>query len=328
MRTLQITEETWPVRGVFRISRGSRTEVSVVTVRLEEAGAVGWAECAPLARYGESGATTREAVESIRAPLVAGLTRAELQQALPAGAARNAVDCALWDLAAKLAGRAAWQLAGFEAAPPPVVTAVTISVDTPERMAEAARQRAGYPLLKIKLGGAGDRERMEAVRAAAPAARLIVDANEAWTVEQCREFIPALARMGVELIEQPLPAAEDEALRDIERRVPLCADESCHTRADLGRLKGLYEYVNIKLDKAGGLTEALLLQTAARAAGFGLMIGGMVGTSLAMAPAILLTPGAEFVDLDGPLLLSADREAPLHYGPGNEVALASPQLWG
>ena len=328
MRTLRVVEETWPVRGVFRISRGSRTEISVLTVRLEEAGVVGWAECAPLARYGESAATTLAAVESIRQALAAGMTRQDLQRALPAGAARNAVDCALWDLEAKLAGRPVWQLAGFDTAPSPVGTAVTISVDTPQLMAEAARQLTRCPLLKIKLGGAGDLERMEAVRAAVPTARLIVDANEAWTVDQCREFIPALAWMGVELIEQPLPAAEDEALRGMERGVPLCADESCHTRCDLDRLVGLYDHVNIKLDKAGGLTEALLLRRAAREAGFGLMIGGMVGTSLAMAPAILLTPGADFVDLDGPLLLRADREPPLIYGEGNTVGLASLQLWG
>lgn len=328
MRTLTIKEEVWPVRGVFRISRGSRTAVSVVTVEITEDGATGWAECVPCGRYGETLATTIAAVESIRGALIAGMTRQTLQTALPAGAARNAVDCALWDLEAKRAKQAAWQLAGLDGPPEPVVTAVTISVDGPGVMAAAASKLREAPLLKIKLGGAGDVERMEAVRAAAPGARLMVDANEAWTVDQCREFLPHMARLRVELVEQPLPAGEDGALRGMERLVPICADESCHTRADLARLVGLYDHVNIKLDKAGGLTEALLLERAARSAGFGIMIGGMVGTSLGMAPAVLLTPRADFVDLDGPLLLDADREHPLHYGAGNLLHLPSPALWG
>lgn len=327
MIELTVRAEVWPVRGVFRISRGSRTEITVILVELRKGETVGRGECVPCGRYGESVASTIAAVESIRESMKEGMTRQELQTALPAGAARNAVDCALWDLEAKLTGSSVWRLVGLESPPPAVLTAVTISVDTPEAMAAAAVNYGQAPLLKIKLGGEGDVERVKTVRHAAPSARLIVDANEAWTSSHCREYMPRLAELGVEMIEQPMPAAEDEGLRGIDRSVPLCADESCHTSSDLARLSGLYEYVNIKLDKTGGLTAALALVKEAKKVGFGIMVGGMVGTSLAMAPAVLLTPWAEFVDLDGPILLEKDRESPLLYEEG-KVFPAAPALWG
>jgi len=326
MREISVRQEIWPVRGIFRISRGSRTEVNVVVVEIRENGVVGRGESVPYSRYKESVPGVIETVESLREKLAAGLSREELQAALPPGAARNVVDCALWDLEAKISGKPAWQLAGIPQ-PQPIVTAVTISVDTPEKMAEASAKQAKAPLLKIKLGGEGDLERMEAVRQAAPKSRLIIDANEAWTPEMCGEFIPAMARLGVELIEQPLPAGNDEILRELKRDVPICADESCHTRKELARLKGMYDFVNIKLDKTGGLTEAILLAKEAKEAGFGIMIGCMLGTSLAMAPGTLLTSFASFVDLDGPLLLDKDRENPLNY-EGGKVHPAPPALWG
>lgn len=326
MRALLVRQEIWPVRGVFRISRGSRTEVNVVVVEIRDGDFLGRGESVPYSRYKESVPGVMESVESIRDRIEAGLSRDELQEVLPAGAARNAVDCALWDLEAKQTGTPAWQLAGIQQ-PQPATTAVTISVDTAEAMAAAAARQARAPLLKVKLGGEGDLERMLAVREAAPRARVIVDANEAWTPELCREFMPHMARLGVELIEQPLPAGNDEVLREIYNAVPVCADESCHTRADLQRLTGLYQFVNIKLDKTGGLTEALQLAREAREAGFGVMVGCMLGTSLAMAPATLLTGLAAFVDLDGPLLLAKDHENSLNYD-GGKVHPPPPALWG
>jgi len=245
---------------------------------------------------------------------------------MAAGAARNALDVALWDLEAKRSGSSVWALAGI-AEPHPVVTAYTLSVDTPERMAAAAREEAHRPLLKLKLTGAGDLERVRAVRAGAPQATLIVDANEAWTLDHLRDYAPALAALGVALIEQPLPAGQDAALAGLPRPVPLCADESCHTSADLAALAGRYDYVNIKLDKTGGLTEGLRLLHAARAQGFKIMVGCMIGSSLAMAPAMLLAQDAEFVDLDAPLLLARDRQPGLRY-EGSTVYPPKPNLWG
>lgn len=326
MKKVSIRTETWPVQGVFRISRGSRTEIHILVVEIAEGGFVGRGESIPYSRYKETVPEVMKKFEALRSRLEAGLTREELQEVLPPGAARNALDCALWDLDAKKAGKRAWDLAGL-AEPSPITTAVTISVDTPEKMAEAAAKLSQAPLLKVKLAGEGDLDRMLAVRSAAPRPRLIVDANEAWTADLCRELLPHMARMGVELVEQPLPAGEDEVLREISRLVPICADESCHTREDLSRLKGLYDFVNIKLDKTGGLTEALLLAKEAKEAGFGVMVGCMLGTSLAMAPATLLTGFAHFVDLDGPILLSKDRENALSFENG-KIHPPSPELWG
>ena len=315
--------ESWPIRGRFTISRGAKTQAEVVVVEARAAGLHGRGECVPYPRYGE---TSEAVVASVTALDPDGLTRSRLQALLPAGAARNALDCALWDLEAKRAGRPVWQLTGG-AEPGPVLTAFTLSLDTAKRMGEAARENALRPLLKLKLSGAGDLDRVRAVRANAPNATLIVDANEGWSVEDYRALTPKLAGLGVTLIEQPFKAREDGMLAALDRPVPVCADESCHTSDDLARLVGAYDAINIKLDKAGGLTEALALKRAAEAMGFKIMVGCMVATSLAMAPAILLAQRAEWVDLDGPLLLTEDRTPGLTF-QGSTIYPADPDLWG
>jgi len=314
--------EAFPLKEVFTISRGSRAEAKVVTVSVSRDGTNGRGECVPYARYGETMESVIAQIES----LPPRITRSELQAALPAGAARNAVDCALWDWEAKLAGKRVWELAGLPA-PEPALTAYTLSLNTPEKMQQQAIKHAARPLLKIKLGGEDDMARLEAVRKGAPDTRIIVDANEGWTPELYTELAPALLRLGVEVVEQPLPAGADDMLAEIERPLPVCADESCHDRASLPSLKGKYDMANIKLDKTGGLTEALALKKAALAEGYSLMIGCMVGTSLAMAPATLLAQGAQIVDLDGPLLLARDRTAPLRYDERG-VYPPTAELWG
>ncbi len=320
--TWTATPESFPLAQAFTISRGSRTEARVVTARVERGGVAGWGECVPYARYGE---TVEGVAEAIRA-LPGDVTRAALQTLLPPGAARNAADCALWDWDAKHSGRRAWDLAGL-AAPGPVVTAFTLSLDEPAAMEAAARRHAHRPLLKVKLGTAADLSRLEAVRRGAPRARLLVDANEGWTPEAYADLAPHLLRLGVALVEQPFPAEQDEALAEMARPVPVCADESIHDRASLPALAGRYDAVNVKLDKAGGLTEALALREEARAVGLKVMVGCMVGTSLAMAPAVLAAQGAEVADLDGPLLLAQDRPRPLAY---DERGVHPPdrELWG
>ena len=320
--SLTVARESFPIAGAFTISRGSRTVAEVLTVTARRNGHEGRGECVPYARYGETPGSVAAQIEG----LPQDIDHAALQEALPPGAARNAVDCALWDLEARAAGRPVWQLAGL-AAPGPLVTAYTLSLDTPEAMRARAAEQAHRPLLKIKLGTPDDMPRLEAVRAGAPDARIVVDANEGWSAETYADLAPHLARLGVALVEQPLPAGEDEALRGLARPVPLCADESCHDRGSLAALDGLYDMVNVKLDKAGGLTEALALRAAARARGFGVMVGCMVGSSLAMAPAVLVAQGAEVVDLDGPLLLAADRAVPLRY-EGSRLWPAKRELWG
>ncbi len=324
---LSVVVEDWPIAGVFRISRGARTQARVVVVSLSDGQHTGRGESVPYARYGESVDSVVPAIESLRPALAAGLDRLALQTALPAGAARNALDCAFWDLAAKRSGLPVWQLAGLPAAPQPLTTAYTLSLDTVAAMAAAAAANAHRPLLKLKLTGEGDVARVAAIRAAAPTSQLIVDANEAWTPDHLTRFTPALAELGVALIEQPLPAGHDDALRAYNGPVPLCADESCHDLASLAQCRGKYASVNIKLDKTGGLTEALAVLHAARAEGLGVMVGCMVGTSLAMAPALLLAQSADWVDLDGPLLLAEDRQPGLHY-QGSVVAPAAAALWG
>ena len=321
--SLTAREEAWPIRGSFRISRGAKTEARVVVAEISDGAHRGRGECVPYARYGESVESVLAQIASVQGALT---DRAALQAQLLAGAARNAVDCALWDLEAKRSGRRVWELAGL-AEPEPRITAYTLSLDEPALMAEAARAAADRPLLKLKLGGEGDPERVAAVRQAAPRARLIVDANEAWRPDQLEPFGRALAALGVELIEQPLPASDDAALAAVARPVPICADESCHDRAGLAGLVGRYDCVNLKLDKTGGLTEALALAREAERLGLGLMVGCMVGTSLAMAPATLLAGAAAFVDLDGPLLLARDREAGLSYD-GGLVRPPDRALWG
>ena len=319
---IDVTRDVFRLAQVFTISRGSRTEAKVLTVRISEGGVTGWGECVPYARYDE----TLESVTAQIEGLTGTVTRAALYDLLPAGAARNAVDCALWDLEAKRAGWRVWELAGLPA-PGPEITAYTLSLDTPEAMQAQAAKHAHRPLLKIKLGTPDDMPRLEAVRRGAPKAKIIVDANEGWSAAVYADHAPHLVRLGVALVEQPLPAGEDEALIGMARPVPVCADESCHDRASLPKLKGKYDVVNIKLDKTGGLTEALALRDAARAEGYGIMVGCMVGSSLAMAPATLVAQGATVTDLDGPLLLAEDRENALIFDAAG-VHPPRPELWG
>ncbi|WP_145104794.1 N-acetyl-D-Glu racemase DgcA [Cereibacter sediminicola] len=319
---ITVTPESFRLAETFTISRGSRTEAHVLTVTVTREGLSGRGECVPYARYGE----TLDSVAAQIATLPENLTRADLQSLLPAGAARNAVDCALWDLEAKDSGKRVWQLLGLPA-PQPQVTAFTLSLDTPEKMQAAAARNAHRPLLKIKLGTPDDMPRLEAVRRGAPATRIIVDANEGWTADVYSDLAPHLLRLGVALVEQPLPADQDELLAEIARPLPVCADESCHDRHSLPGLKGKYDVINIKLDKTGGLTEALALREAAQAEGYGLMVGCMVGSSLAMAPATLVAQGASYVDLDGPLLLAEDREQPLVFDEAG-IHPPSAELWG
>jgi L-alanine-DL-glutamate epimerase-like enolase superfamily enzyme len=325
---LQVSAESWPIAGTFRIARGAKTQAQVIVATIGRNGFAGRGECVPYARYGETTQSVLAQIESLRAEIKNGLTREALQARLPAGAARNALDCALIDLEAKTSGRRAFELLGLPA-PVPVKTAYTLSLDTPDAMGEAAAEAhaKGYGLLKLKIAGGGDLERVEAVRRNAGAARLIVDANEAWTREDLVRLTPLLARLGVALIEQPLKAEDDDALIGFDSPVPLCADESCHTRADLPRLQTRYSHINVKLDKAGGLTEAVALSRAAKGMGLRLMVGCMVSTSLAMAPANLLAGMADFVDLDGPLLLTRDREPAMGY-VRDILHPPSPQLWG
>ncbi len=319
--------ERWPLAGAFTISRGSKTEAVVVLAELGDGTHRGRGECVPYARYGETPDGVVAAIEAMRPALWRGLDRAALQDAMPAGAARNALDCAYWDLGAKQAGCRVYELAGL-AAPKPLVTAYTISLGTPVAMAEAAEQAASRPLLKVKLGGGGDDvARIAAVRRAAPRARLIVDANEGWDDKDLAKNFAACAQAGVVLIEQPLPEGRDDALARVKRPIPVCADESVHDRASLDALAGKYDAINVKLDKAGGLTEALALAAEAERRGFGIMAGCMVATSLAMAPAMLVAQRASVVDLDGPLLLAKDRPDGLRYA-GSLAYPSEPVLWG
>ncbi|SCZ49225.1 N-acetyl-D-Glu racemase DgcA [Epibacterium ulvae] len=319
---ITVTWDVFKLAQVFTIARGSRTEAKVLTVKIEQDGFTGWGECVPYARYNE----TLESVTAEIEALPETFTREELQSLLPAGAARNAVDCAMWDLEAKIAGKPVWELAGLPE-PSPEITAYTLSLASPEEMQKQAAENAHRPLLKIKLGTPDDMPRLEAVRAGAPDARIIIDANEGWSAEDYAALAPNLVRLGVELVEQPLPSGEDAALVGMERPVPVCADESCHDRTSLPKLKGKYDVVNIKLDKTGGLTEALKLREAALAEGYQVMVGCMVGSSLAMAPATLIAQGMLVTDLDGPLLLAEDRDVPLTFDTDG-VHPPKAELWG
>ena len=321
--TIETSAESWPIAGSFAIARGSKREAVVVVARLSDGRIAGRGECVPYARYGETIESVRDAIATVAPD---GLDRQSLARRLPAGAARNALDCALWDYEAKRSGRSAASLAGVGPLGP-VTTAYTISLDAAEAMAAKARSASHLPLLKLKLGGEGDGERLRRVRAACPSTRLIADANESWTDALLGPLLAAAAETGIELVEQPLPAGADAELAAIRRVVPVCADEALHTVADLEALRGRYDAVNIKLDKAGGLTEGLALAAAARAHGFKLMVGSMVATSLSMAPATLLAQSADWVDLDGPLLLARDREPCLSY-EGARLNPPSPALWG
>lgn len=324
--TLSVAAETFSIAGRFVIARGAKTEARVVVATISDGAARGRGECVPYARYGESVESVLAQIESARAAIEAGADRAALQRLLPAGAARNALDCALWDFDAKRLGVRAAEMAGLHRLMP-ATTAYTISVGAPEDMAQAAARAAERPLLKIKLAGEGDPARLRAVRAAAPEATLIVDANEAWRPEDLAQHFAACVESGVALVEQPLPADDDAALAHVARPIPVCADESVHDRAGLAALTDRYDAINVKLDKTGGLTEALALCDEAERLGLGLFIGCMVGTSLSMAPAMLLTPRARFVDLDGPLLLAHDRAEGLRYD-GSIIYPPQPELWG
>jgi L-alanine-DL-glutamate epimerase-like enolase superfamily enzyme len=324
--TLKARIERWPIEGSFTISRGAKTEAVVVVAEVACGGVVGRGECVPYPRYGESAEATLAAILGMKDAIAGGLDRQALQSALPPSAARNALDCALLDLEAKQSGVRIWDRLG-RPPPRPCVTAYTISLGTPEAMALAAAKAAHRKLLKIKLGGDGDRLRIAAVRNAAPDAELIVDANEAWTEASLEHNLAACAHAGVTLVEQPLPAGKDERLAQIKRPISVCADESVHDRASLAGLRGRYDAVNIKLDKTGGLTEALAMADAAAAQGFDIMVGCMVATSLSMAPAMLIAQQARFVDLDGPLLLARDRDGGLRYD-GSLVYPPEAGLWG
>ncbi|HEX4236904.1 MAG TPA: N-acetyl-D-Glu racemase DgcA [Xanthobacteraceae bacterium] len=323
---LTVRIERWPLQRAFTISRGSKTEAVVVVAELEHGGHRGRGEAVPYLRYGETPEGVAAVIEAMGAALRGGLDRIGLQTAMPSGAARNALDCAFWDLAAKQAGHPAHELAALPA-PKSVVTAYTVSLDKPETMAEAAASAASRPLLKVKLGGGDDAARIAAVRRAAPKAELIVDANEGWSEDDLERNLAACAQAGVTLIEQPLPEGRDAALAQIRRPIPVCADESVHDRASLEAIGGKYDAINVKLDKAGGLTEALALAAEAERRGFDIMLGCMVATSLAMAPAMLVAQRARVVDLDGPLLLAEDRPHGLRY-EGSIVYPAKAVLWG
>ena len=323
--TLEAHEQSWPLEKPFRIARGTRTVAHVIVVTVTDGQHVGRGEAVPSKRYGQTPASTMEQLELLKAK--PNLDRQEIQTLLPAGAARNALDCALWDLEAKIAGKRVWDLANLEMVSP-VETAFTISLDTPAAMATAAALNAKAPILKLKLAGDNlDLKRVEAVRGQAPSTRLFIDANESWSASHYRAVVPHLAALGVELIEQPFPATEDHVLETLDRPVPICADESCHTSADVPALIKRYEILNIKLDKTGGLTEALLLLERAREAGFKLLVGCMVCTSLGIAPARVRASATDYVDLDGPLLLAGDRHHGLAYHEA-KIGLPARELWG
>jgi L-alanine-DL-glutamate epimerase-like enolase superfamily enzyme len=328
--TLSVAIERWPIAGSFTIARGSRTEAVVVTATIERDGAVGRGECVPYARYGESVEGVASDIRALETRIANGLHRTALQSELPPGAARNALDCAFWDLEAKQAGKRVWDLSGTPT-PDGLTTAYTLSVGTPDAMAEAASVAAHRPLLKVKLAGrnetGADDDRIRAVRRAAPEATLIVDANEAWAGDDLAIFMDACAEANVALVEQPLPASDDALLGDIEHPIPICADESAHDVRGLPELIGRYDAINIKLDKTGGLTEALALAEQSRRAGLSIMVGCMLGTSLAMAPAMVVAASADFVDLDGPLLLAKDREPGLTF-EGSAMLSPPASLWG
>ncbi|GEP10855.1 N-acetyl-D-Glu racemase DgcA [Methylobacterium gnaphalii] len=325
-RRLSVTVERFPIAGAFTIARGSRTEAVVVVATVEEGKTRGRGECVPYARYGETVESVTALIEVQAGAVADGVSPRDLLDRMKPGAARNALDCALWDFEAKRSGSHVWELLGL-GSPAPTTTAYTLSLGDPESMEAAARKAAHRPLLKVKLGGEGDPARIAAVRRGAPDSRLIVDANEAWRPETIEDNLAACAAAGVGLIEQPLPAGEDALLETIDRTIPICADESLHDRAGLDALAKRYDAINIKLDKAGGLTEAAMLSAEAQARGLAIMVGCMVGTSLAMAPAMLLASRAAYVDLDGPLLLARDREPGLLY-EGSTVHPPTAALWG
>ena len=333
-RKLNVHSENWSEEP-FAISRGIDDNFDVIVVELEQNGFKAWGEATPTEHYNESISQTESLIEDFRNRIENGISRTELQQEMPKGAARNAVDCALWDLEAKHAGKRVWQLPDISqhlgaetgSVPGNVTTVYSLGVDTPEIMGDIALKNANRPILKIKLTGDGDLERLIEIRKNAPESRLVIDANEAWTPEHYQRYVPEFKQLGVEMIEQPFPADNDSVLKTLDHPIPVCADESCHDTADLERLVGLYEFVNIKLDKTGGLTEALRLQAEAEDKGFCTMIGCMSATSLGIAPAFLIAQRAKIIDLDAPLYLYDDRPFPFKYD-GSIVFPPSAELWG
>ncbi|MEE3652625.1 MULTISPECIES: N-acetyl-D-Glu racemase DgcA [unclassified Brenneria] len=326
MTELELFHESWPLQDTFTISRGSKSQADVVVVALHAGNVTGYGECVPYARYGESIESVMAQIAALRDDIRQGLDRQQLQTRLPAGAARNAIDCAFWDLECKQQNQRIWQRLNLPV-PGILETAYTLSLDTPERMRQAAQQNASRPLLKLKLADKDDLARVAAVRNGAPSARLIVDANEGWDAELYLKLVPELAALGVTMIEQPLPAGKDRILAELPHPIPLCADESCHDSHSLTAIAGCYDMINIKLDKTGGLTEALRLRDCALDQGMQIMVGCMVSTSLSMAPAFMLAQGAQVVDLDGPLLLQRDRTNGLRYD-GSEIHPSEAALWG
>ncbi|MDH3656392.1 MAG: dipeptide epimerase [Myxococcales bacterium] len=326
MRAL-VRAESWPIAGGFRIARGARTTAEVVVLELEAEGQIGRSECVPYGRYGESVQSVLQSIESVFEGLADPPTRETIHTTMPPGAARNAVDCALWDLEAKRTSRAVWELIGLSGEPSAVRTMRTVSVDSPEAMGEAAAKLAHATMLKVKVDGGPDLERIVAVREAAPRCALVIDANESWTEQQLTAWLPELEAIGVTVLEQPLPAGKDGALSTMRGVVPLCADESFHDRRSFSTVEGRYDIVNVKLDKTGGLTEALSTVREAEVRGVGAMVGCMVSTSLAVAPALLLAAQAEYVDLDAPLLLARDREGAMHESE-TSLLRASAAIWG
>ncbi len=326
MATLGVRSETWPIRGQFAISRGSKNKVEVVIAEISDGSYKGRGECVPYPRYGESIDSVITLIQAQQGNLERGMSRSELQTELPAGAARNALDCALWDLQAKKENKSPSALLGMTSLKR-LTTAYTLSLNNPEKMELAARENAHRPLLKLKLAGEGDFERVQAVREGARDSRLIVDANEGWTPELYEKLVPQLLSLGVEMIEQPFPAGEDDSLKSLPHPITICADESCHDRNSLTNIIGKYDMINIKLDKTGGLTEALALRDAAEAKGLKIMVGCMLATSLSMAPAMLVAQNADIVDLDGPLLLAKDRDGGLQFEQ-SYVYPPQSRLWG
>ncbi|MFJ5396189.1 N-acetyl-D-Glu racemase DgcA [Pectobacterium parvum] len=326
MTEMRYFTESWPIEGAFTISRGSKRQADVVVVALQSGNVAGYGECVPYSRYGESLDSVMEQIASLHNDVHNGLDRETLQTILPAGAARNALDCAFWDLECKQYQQRIWQRLDLPS-PTPLETAYTLSLDTPDRMRHAAMHHASRPLLKLKLADADDLARVAAVREGAPSTRLIVDANEGWDAERYLTLVPELAALSVTMIEQPFPAGKDDVLADLPRPIPVCADESCHDSQSLTALVGRYDMINIKLDKTGGLTEALRLRKHALEQGLKIMVGCMVSTSLSMAPAFIVAQGAAVVDLDGPLLLQRDRTNGLYYN-GSEILPPNALLWG
>ena len=314
--------DVFPLKKLFTISRGSRTEAEVVSVKVSKDGFTGYGECVPYKRYNE---TVKSVIDQIT-NLNQVNNRYELEQNLPPGAARNALDCAFWDLEAKLNNTSVADLINLSISP--VITSFTLSLDTSEKMGQEAQLNSHLPILKIKLGGGNeDLERIKSVRKFAPQSDIIVDANEGWSLDEYNYLMPHFVEAKIKMIEQPFPSQYDGELKNINRPIPICADESCHDTSSLEKCIGKYDVINIKLDKTGGLTEALKLKKNAELRNFDIMVGCMVGSSLAMAPAIYLAQNVKWVDLDGPLLLSEDRKNPLKYS-NSKIHPPLKDLWG